>query len=113
MTARNIGAGGEDIAANFLIARNFHILARNYRTRFGEVDIIAKDGEHIVFVEVKTRANANFADAAESVTHAKRRKLRMVARQWLANRAPDAPARFDVIEVYKNGGINHIPDAFE
>ena len=113
MSTRGIGAMGEETAVKFLISQGFEILDRNFQTRFGELDIVAKHGAHIVFAEVKTRGSARFADAAESVTHAKRRRLRTVARQWLAARAPDAPARFDVIEVYKNGEINHIPDAFE
>lgn len=113
MTTQAIGANGEETAARFLISRGYAILDRNFRTRYGELDIVAQDGVQIVFVEVKTRKNADFANAAEAVTPSKRRKLRHVALHWLTLRNSEAAARFDVIEVYKNGDINHITNAFE
>jgi len=89
-----------------------------FRCRFGEIDLIARSGRYIVFVEVKTRKNDRFAAAREYVDAEKRRKLRNTAAIWLANNETELQPRFDVIEVYaKNGAfrnpiINHLEDAF-
>ncbi|MCL2084839.1 MAG: YraN family protein [Oscillospiraceae bacterium] len=90
----------------------YEVLARNYRSRYGELDIIARDGEWVVFVEVKTRKDDSFAAAASAVTPSKREKMRKTASLWLKYIKSEAPARFDVIEVYAEGRINHIPHAF-
>ena len=108
------GAWGENAAAEWLVSRGWHILERNYRTRFGELDIIAENERFLVFFEVKTRRNARFAAACEAVTPAKQARLIAAAEAWLpAEKQP----RFDVIEVYGEAGaaaprIRQIENAF-
>ena len=99
MTARGRGAAGEELAARFLEYKGLSIRPRNFTSRFGEIDLIAQDGEETVFVEVKLRRNADFSDAADAVTPAKRTKLKKTALFWL-QRNGEVPARFDVVEIY-------------
>ena len=111
---QNIGNFGETIACRFLQKKGYTIIQRNFRCRTGEIDIIAfKDG-CTVFVEVKTRKNANYGRAAEFVDYRKQIKVKKAAMYFL--KREDADVRFDVIEVYHDGGkvveINHIEDAF-
>jgi putative endonuclease len=91
------GAQAEEMAAAFLAERGLTIVARNFRRRCGELDIVARDGETLVFVEVRLRRNASFGGAAESITAAKRARLTAAAGLYLArlNRAP--PCRFDAV----------------
>ena len=97
---REIGLLGEDIAAKHLEALGFSIVCRNFRSRFGEVDLIAKEGETIVFVEVKTRRNQSYGRAIEQVNKAKQRKIMQVARAYLANLGAYASeVRFDVLAI--------------
>ena len=103
------GAWGEKAAAEWLVSRGWHILERNYRTRFGELDIIAENERFLVFFEVKTRRNARLAAACEAVTPAKQARLQ-------SSPAEKQP-RFDVIEVYGEEGaaaprIRQIENAF-
>lgn len=105
MTTRSdVGGGGEDEAARLLRRRGYRILARNYRCRHGEIDIVAfEDGEY-VFVEVKTRLTDGKGSGAEAVTVAKQRKVARVAQQYLAERGlEDRPCRFDVVAVSPGG----------
>ena len=117
--ARNklIGRRGEQIAADYLKRKRFRILGMNYACRFGEVDVIAEDRNYIVFAEVKTRKNADFAAAREFVTPAKQRRILAAAQLWLQQNPTEKQPRFDVIEVYGEGGsidrINQIENAFE
>lgn len=111
------GQEGEQVAAAYLTARGFRILARNYRTRAGEIDIIAQTGQVIVFVEVKTRSSVDFGTPAAFVTYGKRQKLLKTALCYLHSRgADDSPARFDVVEVLPAAGglavASHIINAF-
>ena len=99
MSTRSRGTAGEDLAARFLEYKGLEILTRNFSCRYGEIDLIARDGEDTVFVEVKLRRNSDFAAAAEAVTTAKRAKLRRTALFWL-QRFGEVPARFDVLEIY-------------
>ncbi|HHL39875.1 MAG TPA: YraN family protein [Deltaproteobacteria bacterium] len=95
-----LGRRGEDEAARLLTARGYRILARNYRTRRGEVDIVAADGDAIVFVEVKTRAGAGFGAPAAAVDARKMRRMTLASRAFLAlHGLEDRPARFDVVSV--------------
>ena len=119
MKIQLLGAMGEAAAAEWLRKKRWKILAMNYRCRLGEVDIIARDGEEYVFVEVKLRRSGGYAPAAEYVTPAKQRKLRLAAESWLAeNGLDDPPCRFDVAEVYldrageKIERMNLISEAF-
>ena len=115
-----LGRFGEAAASEFLRRKGYDILGMNYRTRLGEVDIIAARGRFVVFAEVKLRREGGYATAAEAVTPAKQRKLRLAAEAWLAeNDMEDAECRFDIIEVYlaRTGGrvlrISHMEEAFQ
>jgi len=91
------GARAEAQAARFLVARGLTIVARNFRTRHGEIDLIARDGATLVFVEVRRRASSRFGGAAASITAAKQTRWTLAARAYLA-RFPVAPAcRFDAV----------------
>ena len=95
---RSTGILGEAVAERHLRSAGMRILARGFRFRGGEIDLIAQDGEDLVFVEVKTRTTEEFGSPAESVTPAKRRKLVQAASFYLQSRgACQHPCRFDVI----------------
>lgn len=118
MTTKQIGDFGEDAACKYLESKNIKVLKRNYHERGGEIDIIAKDGETIVFAEVKTRISKSFGVPAEFVDFKKRGKIIKTAVSYLGS--DDIDMRFDIIEVmYKKMGeelfvteINHIKGAF-
>ena len=93
----NRGAAAEGLAAQFLAARGLAIVQRNYRCRGGEIDLIVRDGEILVFVEVRLRRNRAFGTAAESITAVKRRRLRLAARHYLARLGREPPCRFDAV----------------
>lgn len=112
-----LGRAGEDAAAAFLTHSGWTILARNVRRREGEVDIVARRGPTLAFVEVKTRRSAAYGTPAEAVTIRKQRRIRMLAAGLLAEGIGRArEIRFDVIEVRPcNDGcfaVRHIEDAF-
>lgn len=108
------GKLGEEIATNYLVSKGAKILQNNYKLNFGEIDIIAKINQDIVFVEVKARSNLNFGYPAEAVNLKKQRKIRNVAKYFIVkNKLQRASIRFDVIEIYlKDKKINHIENAF-
>jgi putative endonuclease len=91
------GRAGEDAAAALLEAHGYRIVGRNVRLPGGEVDIIARDGDTVVFVEVKARASAAYGSAVRAVDARKRATLRALASDWLQVAAPRAKARFDVV----------------
>ncbi len=100
--ARNmaLGARGEDVAVEFLIDAGLEIVERNWRCRYGELDVIATSGDRIVFVEVKTRSGVGYGSPAESVTFAKQRRIRVLAMQWLTDSGRSwSRVRFDVVAV--------------
>jgi putative endonuclease len=97
MARPDAGAEAEALAAQFLAAQGLAIVARNVRTRYGEIDLVAQDGATLVFVEVRLRRNAAFGGAAESITRAKRARLVTAARQYLARVRGDPPCRFDAV----------------
>jgi putative endonuclease len=100
MQRQAFGKAGEDLAVAELERRGYAILARRYRTRHGEIDIVARDGETTVFIEVKARTNAEFGTAAEAVTPWKQRRLSAMAVDYLArHRLLERPCRFDVVAV--------------
>ena len=106
---QNLGKTGEDIAARELERRGYAILARRYRTRYGEIDIVARDGETTVFVEVKARISDEFGSAAEAVTRPKQRRLACMASDYLArNQLSNAPSRFDVVAIDGAGGPSEV-----
>ena len=97
---KNLGESGEELACRELGERGYAIVARRYRTRHGEIDIIARDGDTIVFVEVKLKTTGEFGAAVESVTPWKQRRVAAMAVDYLArNRLTDCPCRFDVVAI--------------
>jgi putative endonuclease len=91
------GAAAEELAAAFLERNGLAITARNYRCRFGEIDLVARDGRTLVFVEVRQRRNEDFGGAAASITHGKRARLLRAARHYLAGIRIEPPCRFDAV----------------
>ena len=97
---QKFGESGESIAARYLKKSGYKILEKNYRTSLGEIDIIARDGKTIVFVEVKSRRSVHFGSPKWAVTPQKQRKISMVALQYLkSTRQSTAKARFDVVAI--------------
>jgi putative endonuclease len=91
------GAAAEQLAAEYLQSRGLQITDRNYRSRYGEIDLVARDGATLVFVEVRQRTGGGFGGAADSITADKRAKLLRTARDYLARRGRDEPCRFDAV----------------
>ena len=114
----NSGKLGEDVAVNFLEKYGYKICARNFRGRWGEIDIVAEDGDCIVFVEVKTRQYTSYGRPAEFVNAAKQKKIIRTALEYTGEL--DINMRFDVIEILYDDyygemlikEINHIENAF-
>ena len=108
------GRDAEDLAATFLQQQGLQVIERNYRCRFGEIDLIARDGKTLVFVEVRMRSNDSFGGAATSITAAKRRKLTRTARHYLAGVAKLPECRFDALLVSGAGHtLEWLKNAFE
>ena len=119
MDSRQRGEWGENIALEYLKKNDYVTVATGFRSRYGEIDIIAKSKEYLIFVEVKTRKNAKFAHAREYVGKEKQRKILATANYWLVKHPTKLQPRFDVVEVYVQGDennhspqINHIENAF-
>lgn len=91
------GALAETMAAEFLVARGLAIVTRNFRTRRGEIDLIARDGAMLVFVEVRLRRSQAFGGAGASITSAKGARLTAAARVYLARLGAEPPCRFDAV----------------
>ena len=119
MTAnrQQVGQDGETLAVQHLQRKGYKIIARNYRTRLGEIDIIAKHNGALVFVEVKTRRSKHYGHPKLAVTPAKQRQISMAALVYLKQQgAMQQPARFDVVTILSpqdNPQIEVIPNAFE
>jgi putative endonuclease len=97
---QSLGKLGEELACGALAERGYAILARRYRTKLGEIDIVAGDGPTLVFVEVKARAGDDFGGGAAAVTQWKQRRLTLMALDYLArHRLENRPCRFDVVTV--------------
>ena len=116
-TKAKLGPWGEALAAAFLRRRGYHIVATNYRSRYGEIDIIAENAEYLVFAEVKTRTGAMLDRPAAAVDARKQNRLILAAQQYLQH-SPyrDAAIRFDVVEVTpaaRGWQVHCIPGAFE
>ena len=112
-----LGAHGEELAAQFLQAAGMEIVGRNWRCRYGELDLIAQDTRVTAFVEVKTRSGLNFGTPAEAVTFTKRQRIRRLALIWLAEQdGPWRHIRFDVVGVLVTRGhqpvIDHLKAVF-
>lgn len=93
------GAAGEILAARFLRDKGYTLLAANYRSRFGEIDIIARDGEYIAFIEVKTRQEGALYTPKEAVNQAKQRRILKTAAFYLSRHPTELQPRFDVVEI--------------
>ncbi|MHB1456686.1 MAG: YraN family protein [Armatimonadota bacterium] len=112
-----LGRLGEDKAVEYLSNARYEIIARNYRCRSGEIDIIARDTDCLVFIEVKSRRDTRFSAPSEAVDIRKQRKIINSCRQYLIdNEMDEVSCRFDVVEVYFNDGkpirVSHISGAF-
>ncbi len=119
MASLSKGAAGEVLAARFLRDKGYALLAANYRSRLGEIDIIATDGEYIIFVEVKTRQGDALYTPREAVTSAKQQRIRATAMLYLQQYPTELPLRFDVVEVTAEADtpmrareIQHLQNAF-
>ena len=118
MEKNNLGSWGEERAARYLRLRAYRILEKNYRCRLGEIDLIARRGGYLVFVEVKLRRSDRFGTAREFVNRAKQERILATAQLWLQEHETELQPRFDVIEIYAADGpegkvtINHIENAF-
>jgi len=113
---KNLGREGEELATAFLRQKGYAIVEKNYKTKFGEIDIIAKDSDVFVFVEVKTRTDTSFGYPFEAVNLRKREKIRRVALFFMKKIKKEVPARFDILSISIKDGmqqIAHIKDAFE
>lgn len=115
---KNMGLWGENKAVEFLKAKNYTILTRNYHSRFGEIDIIARKQNTIIFVEVKTRKNTAFGFSAEFVDYKKQQKIMKTAQLYINdNFNAEFDYRFDIIEVFhyddNKVNFNHLKGAFE
>ncbi len=113
------GRWGEVLAAEYLRKRRYEIVAVNYRSRFGEIDLIARNKKYLVFVEVKLRKSAQFAEAMEFVDAKKQARIRTTAELYLSEFETNLQPRFDVIEIYAPDGpaterpkLHHLEDAF-
>ena len=95
--AQIAGSTAEHDAGRFLERQGLAIVARNFRTRFGEIDLVARDGGTLVFVEVRLRTNERCGSGAESIDERKRRRIVAAARLYLARVRPEPPCRFDVV----------------
>jgi putative endonuclease len=113
----SLGKSGEDLACRELERRGYAIVARRYRVRGGELDVIARDGETIVFVEVKTRVGRKFGEASEAVTPLKQLRMTRLAEEYLMrHHLADCPCRFDVVSVHIDAGaqvVEVIQNAFD
>ena len=114
------GAWGEALAAEYLRKKRYTILAHSYRSRFGEIDLIAQNRKYLVFVEVKLRKSADFAASREYVDRKKQDKICMTASMYLSQNPTNRQPRFDIIEIYAPDGlatndpeIIHMEDAFQ
>lgn len=114
-----VGSWGESLAADYLRRKGYKLVATNYRCRYGEIDLIVTSKKYLVFVEVKLRKSAAFAQAMDFVDNRKQERLRTTAEMYLSLYPTQLQPRFDVIEIYAPEGtdtvrpiIHHMEDAF-
>ncbi len=105
------GAQSEEKACGFLRDHGYRIIGRNWRTRSGEIDIIARDGDIVVFVEVKARTSDGFGGAEGAVNHAKQQRVIAAAQAFIEQTQCELPTRFDVVAI-RPGSVRHYEDAF-
>lgn len=109
-----LGSEAENIAAIYLQQKGLKLVARNYQSRYGEIDLIMQDGKTLVFIEVRMRSNNNFGGAAMSITPSKQQKIIRTAEHFLQTYG-NASCRFDVILMNKasNDSIEWLSNAFD
>jgi len=113
---KSLGPQGENIAVNYLQTKGFRIMQRNYKTPLGEADIVARDRDLVVFVEVKTRSSSLFGEPFEAVNERKRNKLKKIAMYYQKQQGKESAVRFDVVSIKQRADgyeVNHIIDAFQ
>ena len=108
----SLGLMGEDKALAYLQAKGMVLLERRYHSPYGEIDLVMRDGDCLVLVEVKARSTQGRGAGSFALTQSKRRKLIFTARQYLAEHTTDCPVRFDLVEITRDG-VEHIENAFE
>jgi putative endonuclease len=115
-TRQNLGRYGEDRAANYLQDRGYEIIDRNWRSRAGEIDLVARDHDRIVFIEVKTRNGSGYGHPFEAITKEKVSRMRRVVADWCqAKQVSGIQIRLDAISVLISGGrisIEHLKQVF-
>lgn len=105
----SFGKRGEDLACEELVRRGYAILERRFRTRFGEIDIVARDGDIIAFVEVKARSNGRFGTPLESITWQKQQRLGRMAAQYLSwKRLDGVGCRFDIVAITESSTATRV-----
>lgn len=114
-----LGPWGEALAADYLRKKHYTIVASQFRSKFGEIDLIARNRQYLVFVEVKLRKDSRFAQAREFVDYRKQNRIRTTAMLYLSRYPTALQPRFDVIEIYAPDGLetkkpelHHLEDAF-
>lgn len=113
MNTKILGGIGEAQAENYLKQKGYDILERNFRSHIGEIDIIAGKKDEIIFVEVKARSSNRFGRPVEAVNYHKQFKIKKTAESYLlAQKKYFSKIRFDVIEYYPDGTVNHIKNCF-
>lgn len=114
MNKRKIGTEYEELAAQYLLDKGYKINARNYRTSYGEIDIIAEKDSVLIFCEIKFRSGLHYGDPFEAVDRRKQRRISRVALFYYSSHGytDNIPCRFDVIGIYGDGTIHHMENAF-
>ena len=107
-----LGKKGEKLVLEYLKKQGCKLIKKNYKTPFGEADLIVQDGDIVAFVEVKTRSGDSYGTPAEAVTSQKRARYRNIAKYFWLQTGQEPNARFDVAEVWSDGSIEYIQDAF-
>ncbi len=113
---KRLGSRGEELATKYIEQKGYRLLARNYSTPYGELDIVAKEGKTLVFIEVKTRSSGRYGTGVEAISHWKERHL-VTAAQIFCKRyhLEQVDCRFDVISIFYAGSayrLHHIENAF-
>jgi putative endonuclease len=105
-----LGRWGEDLAVRHLQAQGLEVLDRNWRCRDGELDVVAREGRSLVFVEVKARSGTGYGEPAEAVSLRKARRIHVLAAKWLAEHRPEGrwDLRFDVVSVLRTSGLPEV-----
>jgi len=112
-TTLQAGEAAESLACRYLEQQGLVLVERNYRCRTGEVDLIMRDGDCLVFVEVRSRHNSRYGTPAETITRTKQRRLCRAAAHYLLTHRCNTPCRFDVIAILQQQKLEWIRDAFQ